>query len=826
MRKTWIRAALLATATGPLVPACAPGEEGSAREVRQPTVRAHGAEIEPNDAPEQATPISADGSVTALIAPDGDEDLFSFEGSAGERVFAATATAFSASSPDTVLELLGPGGALVESDDDSGSISDRASSIAGAALAEAGTHHLRVRQKEGSASVLPYRLHVRKMAGSPAPESEPNDLLAQPLPPSGWVEGAIDPPSDVDVYTLPLQAGDTVFASLDQDPERDGAALDGSLRLGVFSGTFLDLGGTGAGSRALFATVRAAGTYGVAVASRGGGGTYQLGVGVEPAAREGACATFTSEDRVAIPAGPGLVTSAITVPGHPRIASVAVGLDVHHERPQDLDVSLLSPQGTRAALFTDIGAPAFPDIVVTIDDEAAFPAGTTPVLNGLVVQPEPTYRLDWLRGQDGGGTWTLHLDDDAAGAEGELRGWSLTLCEPPPAPACASGAPETLLAASFEEDDGGFTHGGVADTWARGAPAEPPGFMDCHGGTGCFKTGLTSGYAPSSSQELVSPPIDLTLAEAPITLRWAMKYQMESAQFDRAWVAVREAGGGGGERVVWRWAGPTMTADLAGALTAEIAGWGVVEADIGALAGKVVEIAIHLESDALIQYPGLAIDDVEVRACPRPACGNGKVEGVEACDDGNREDGDGCSATCTIEADAGTGGGGATGGRGGSEGGGGALGGSGGAGRGGAPARGGSGGDEDVIVAAGGCGCRAPGGPAPGTLPACLLAAALLLGRSARARGRRGFRRFVASLFVRRPEARTMVRPHRGSLRERGRDHAACSYPGHRPCRERGARRAGLRVRRRRGIDWLRRLRGERRDRRGRGHRGHRGHGW
>ena len=30
-------------------------------------------------------------------------------------------------------------------------------------------------------------------------------------------------------------------------------------------------------------------------------------------------------------------------------------------------------------------------------------------------------------------------------------------------------------------------------------------------------------------------------------------------------------------------------------------------------------------------------------------CGNGFVEGGEACDDGNKINGDGCSAGCTIE---------------------------------------------------------------------------------------------------------------------------------------------------------------------------------
>jgi cysteine-rich repeat protein len=37
--------------------------------------------------------------------------------------------------------------------------------------------------------------------------------------------------------------------------------------------------------------------------------------------------------------------------------------------------------------------------------------------------------------------------------------------------------------------------------------------------------------------------------------------------------------------------------------------------------------------------------------CDQPVCGDGVLEGDEACDDGNTADGDGCSATCTVEQD-------------------------------------------------------------------------------------------------------------------------------------------------------------------------------
>ena len=53
-------------------------------------------------------------------------------------------------------------------------------------------------------------------------------------------------------------------------------------------------------------------------------------------------------------------------------------------------------------------------------------------------------------------------------------------------------------------------------------------------------------------------------------------------------------------------------------------------------------------------FAGIVLDDVRVYdvvslACV-PNCGNGVLNGAEACDDGNTTPGDGCSATCTIEA--------------------------------------------------------------------------------------------------------------------------------------------------------------------------------
>ena len=33
----------------------------------------------------------------------------------------------------------------------------------------------------------------------------------------------------------------------------------------------------------------------------------------------------------------------------------------------------------------------------------------------------------------------------------------------------------------------------------------------------------------------------------------------------------------------------------------------------------------------------------------KPICGDGKVYSTESCDDGNNDNGDGCSSTCNVE---------------------------------------------------------------------------------------------------------------------------------------------------------------------------------
>jgi hypothetical protein len=100
-------------------------------------------EVEPNGTTATASPIAGTNAVVrGNLFPSGDVDFYSFTANAGDRVYAATMTSFSAgSSTDSQLTLLASDGTtVIEFDDDNGSFAGFSSSIAGAVIPTTGTY--------------------------------------------------------------------------------------------------------------------------------------------------------------------------------------------------------------------------------------------------------------------------------------------------------------------------------------------------------------------------------------------------------------------------------------------------------------------------------------------------------------------------------------------------------------------------------------------------------------------------------------------------------------------------------------------------------------
>lgn len=626
-------------------------------------------EVEPNGSSATATPLASTNLVVrANLFPNGDVDVYAFNAAAGDRVYAAVMSSGSAgSSTDSQLTLLASDGTTtIEFDDDNGSFAALSSSIAGAVIPAAGTYFLRVNDfTAGTTSMRPYELHLRVQSGTPTPEVEANDTpaTANPLPANGWVSGVRNPAAatEQDWYSFTANAGDTVFLSLDLDPEDDLTVWNGRLGLALFGDAgnqilVIDDAGTGdvspnpnRPSEAMFITVKNTGTYYAFVdsASAAVGGptaTYQLSVTVRPSTPEGVnCTTYSSTNvPQTIGPGTGLVSSTITVPGNPRIADLDVEVVLTHAQMNDVDVQLRSPAGNEIGLFTDIGAAApggQTQMDLVFDDEAGVPPTFT-VLRGLQVKPENNstagtastsgaYRLAAFDGINAGGTWTLDVRDDTAGANGgTLTAWSLRVCEAPPPPACAPGfAPTTVYSTDFESGAAGFTSSGTANEWELGLPATAAtntanpiaAFTTCNSGVNCWKTDLDDTYNASSNQDLLSPPINLAGLSPPIVVRWAQRHQVETANFDRMFVDFQQVGGATPVRL-YEWLDPTPISASAGTGNPQVNiggayGWSVLERRVDSLAGLNTELRFHLDSDTSVQFAGLAIDDVSVTAC-------------------------------------------------------------------------------------------------------------------------------------------------------------------------------------------------------------------
>lgn len=630
-----------------------------------------GDESEPNDAPATADVLTGtDVKIRGNIFPNGDIDYFSFNANAGDRVFTAVMGAFSASgSNDSVLTLYNTDGTtVIETDDNDGSFGASSSTIAGATIPATGTYFLRVNHVSATNQLRPYELYLRVQSGAPVAEVEPNDTpaTANVLPSGRFVSGARNPAAatEQDWYSLTLNAGDTVYLGLDLDPERDNVQWDGRLGFALFGDTnnqILVVNDASVGSaanplsEAMFFTVKNAGTYYAFVDSAnaavgGPTATYNLSVSVFPRTPVGVnCTTYTSTNvPQTIGPGAGLVSSTLTVPGSPRIASMRVLLDLNHALMQDIDVHLRSPAGNDNGLFTDIGAAAvggqtLMDLI--IDDYAAVPPTFT-VLRPYITKPELNYRLDWFNGENAGGTWTLDIRDDSTNTSGgTLNNWGLEICEQPapvgtliynenfePAlPPLVTGNNTAPLA-----NNGGYTSSGTANEWEYGVPTAAP-IIGCNeGSTGCWKTDLDNTYNASSNQDLVSPQLSLVPYLGTVNLSWAMKYQMESASFDNAFVEVQDIANPANNRVVWRWNGATMqnTVGSPAVTINESAGWGIYNANISDFAGKLIRLRFHVDTDTTVQLGGLAIDDVQLRYIG-PVAANAGISGRVTDQKGN-----------------------------------------------------------------------------------------------------------------------------------------------------------------------------------------------
>jgi len=134
--------------------------------------------------------------------------------------------------------------------------------------------------------------------------------------------------------------------------------------------------------------------------------------------------TFSKTENAAIP-DRGVFTSCMSVGASGLILDLDVRVNVTHSWDEDLDVTLIAPDGTRIELFTDVGGSADNFTNTILDDEATtlITSGTAPFIGRY----KPEGNLTALEGKAATGTWKLELRDDERYDAGQLVDWSITV---------------------------------------------------------------------------------------------------------------------------------------------------------------------------------------------------------------------------------------------------------------------------------------------------------------------------------------------------------------------------------------------------------------
>jgi subtilisin-like proprotein convertase family protein len=155
---------------------------------------------------------------------------------------------------------------------------------------------------------------------------------------------------------------------------------------------------------------------------------------VTPTPTPGECITYTSTDVPKSILDVSTIISTLTVGDRFTLTDVNVGpLNITHTWDSDLDVFLVSPQGTRVELFTDVGGSGDNFTNTVLDDECAtsIASGTAPFTG--CYQPEGS--LGDFDGESSSvlesppdGIWTLEITDDMGWDSGTLSSWQLELC--------------------------------------------------------------------------------------------------------------------------------------------------------------------------------------------------------------------------------------------------------------------------------------------------------------------------------------------------------------------------------------------------------------
>ncbi len=280
---------------------------------------------------------------------------------------------------------------------------------------------------------------------------------------------------DVDLFRIDIPRGGLIRADIDAQSRAGGSTLDSYLRLfdgqgneiannDQFDGTdsLIDFFVSTGGSYYIGVSGFPNTSYDPNVAGSGvtqSTGVYDLNIDVELIQQDRITVSQShAGDPLRLPpqGSQGVLSDTLVVSDTREIKDVNLRLDILHEFTGDLQISLISPQGTEVLLVDRRGGAGDDFDSTLLDDEAATPisAGVAPFDQQGGYSPDNA--LSAFDGESAGGTWTLVINDTKALDTGFLLGWSLDF---------------TLLNnifGSFESNDTPATAAGVANISGTG----------------------------------------------------------------------------------------------------------------------------------------------------------------------------------------------------------------------------------------------------------------------------------------------------------------------------------------------------------------------
>ncbi|MEM9835738.1 MAG: proprotein convertase P-domain-containing protein [Bacteroidota bacterium] len=154
------------------------------------------------------------------------------------------------------------------------------------------------------------------------------------------------------------------------------------------------------------------------------------------------CGAATVSDDVPVsitPNGTPNIFSTLEVESTTPISFMTVSVDIEHTWVGDLEITLMSPEGTEVTLVDRIGTPddndfgcGGDDFIVTFSDGAMNTyddlentCNDAPAVNGEFL---PLESLAEFNNEDPEGTWLLTIEDNADDDGGDLIGWNIVFC--------------------------------------------------------------------------------------------------------------------------------------------------------------------------------------------------------------------------------------------------------------------------------------------------------------------------------------------------------------------------------------------------------------